>query len=352
MLRNQHGGDIYRNVIEYDFSINLNPLGMPNGVKEVLRATIDTWSRYPDPECETLIQALADTHDIPATTICCGNGAAELIFQLVQVKKPRQAMVLSPTFSEYEQALRSVGCEVDYYELKEEAGFTVDIRALCNKLAEERINMLFLCNPNNPTGIPLRKNQVEELARMCQANHIFLVVDECFVDFLEEPKQYSILNRIEKYPELMVIKAFTKTYAMAGLRLGYAICADGELLKQMKRTGQPWNVSLPAQLAGVAALKETDYLHQTKELITGQRKLLKEALAQLNYIVYDSQANYIFFREKSPGSAANLWERLKDRRILIRDCSNYRGLGTGYYRIGIKTERENQMLLEALMQMK
>ncbi|MGL5436735.1 MAG: threonine-phosphate decarboxylase CobD [Lachnospiraceae bacterium] len=347
MLENQHGGDIYRNLIRYDFSININPFGMPEGVQEVLRNSVNTWNCYPDPDCQELVQALAAYHHIPEAAVCCGNGAADLIYRLVQLVRPSQALVLAPTFSEYEQALIQAGCHVNYCTLKQEQGFVINWEELISQLSPE-LDLLFFCNPNNPTGIAAEKEQLQALAAACRQHHIFLVLDECFCDFLDEPERYSMLTDTARYPGMMIIKAFTKTYAMAGLRLGYAVCADHDLIKRLRQAGQPWSVSVPAQLAGTAALKETGYVARSAELISAQRKHLICALQELGFQVYDSQANYIFFRDKPGGICGNLWETLKAQQILIRDCSNYHGLEAGYYRIAVKTAEENRGLLEAL----
>lgn len=321
---------------------------MPEHVKEVLRRSLDEWSCYPDPECRELVQKLSAFHRVPDAAVCCGNGAADLIYRLVQVKRPMRALVMAPTFSEYEEALIDAGCQVEYFYLTGDSGFVPDWDGLLKRLSP-RLDLLFFCNPNNPTGIAVGGEKMRQLAQACRDNHIFLAVDECFCDFLAAPRDYSLITDIRRYPELMIIRAFTKTYAMAGLRLGYAICSDCDFIKRLRQSGPPWSVSVPAQLAGAAALAETGYVSRTTRLIAGQRKLLKQELEKLGYRVYDSQANYIFFG--APGSGSRLWELLKAGGILIRDCSNYRGLTNGYYRIAVKTARENRILIEALKEL-
>jgi len=347
MLNNRHGGDIYQNIVSDDFSANINPFGMSDRVKEVLRRSVDGWNCYPDPECRELVQKLSVFHQVPAAAICCGNGAADLIYRLVQITQPARALVLAPAFSEYEQALLSAGCEVEYFYLSADRDFVPDWDGLLKRLSP-RLDLLFFCNPNNPTGIPTVKEKMRELAQACQDNDILLAVDECFCDFLDVPRHYSLLSDTGRYPRLLVLKAFTKTYAMAALRLGYGISMDIDLIKRLRLSGQPWSVSLPAQQAGAAALEEDSYMARTIRLIAGQRELLKQELMRLGYRVYDSQANYIFFRDLGQESGGRLWELLKAKGILIRDCSNYRGLTGGYYRIAVKTAPENRHLIEAL----
>lgn len=351
MRNNQHGGDIYQHPVRCDFSANINPYGMPERVREVLRRSVDGWSCYPDPECRELIQKLSSFHQVPAAAVCCGNGAVDLIYRIVQITRPVRALVPAPTFSEYEQALLGAGCEVEYFYLSADRNFVPDWDGLLKRLSP-RLDLLFFCNPNNPTGIPMAKEKMRELAQACRKNNILLVVDECFCDFLDAPRHYSLLSDIGRFPQLLVLKAFTKTYAMAGLRLGYGISTDCDLIRQLRRSGPPWSVSLPAQQAGTAALKEHGYLARTIPLIAGQRGLLKQGLARLGYQVYASQANYIFFKVPGPEPCGRLGELLKARGILIRDCSNYRGLTGGYYRIAVKTAPENQFLLETLKEIR
>lgn len=369
MAQPHHGGDVYRNVITHDFSINLNPLGMPEAVRQVLIGSVDHWDRYPDPECENLTGALSAVHQVPVEQILCGNGAADLIFQLVYALKPKKALLMAPTFSEYQQALLAVGCSMEYYELKEENGFRVKLEELKEQV-HPNTDLVFFCNPNNPTGIAVKHQELRQLADVCLENQAVLVVDECFCDFLEEPSQYSMIPFLQQYPNLFVLKAFTKTYAMAGVRLGYGICADTGLLQQMRAIRQPWSVSIPAQEAGLAALSERDYGARTRTLLRQERSFLKQELEKLGFLVYGSEANYIFFlvpwesapreqesEERAPekqqsetAQRETLYEACRRRKLLIRDCSNYRGLGSGYYRICIRTPEENRYLLDQLHQ--
>lgn len=344
-----HGGDIYRNPAVLDFSVNLNPLGMPPGVVQVLKDQAENWGCYPDPRCQALTEALAKVHGVSETQILCGNGAADLIFQLVQALHPRKAVLLAPTFSEYEQALKTVGSSITFLELPGEQNFQITMDQLIRQLPEA-CEMLFYCNPNNPTGAATPKEELEQLVQACEERNIRLMVDECFCGLMEEPRRYSVLPLVHRYKGLFVLRAFTKTYAMAGLRLGYGVCQDPELLESMKTLRQPWNVSIPAQQAGMAALKEGNYLEESRRQIVRQRQRLAAELERLGFRVFPSQANYLLFYDESEAEHGNLWERMRQQNILIRDCSNYRGLKKGYYRICVGQERDNEILLNALRQ--
>lgn len=344
-----HGGDIYRNPAVLDFSVNLNPLGMPPGVVQALRDQAEGWGCYPDPRCQALTAALAQLHGISREQIFCGNGAADLIFLLVQALRPREALLLAPTFSEYEQALKSVGCSVRFCLLPKEQEFRISMDQLIRQLPKD-CEMLFFCNPNNPTGQAAPRKELERLVHACGEQNIFLVVDECFCELLEEPQNYSVLPLVRDSKGLFVLRAFTKTYAMAGLRLGYGVCQDLEIFRRMEALRQPWSVSVPAQQAGLAALLEKDYLRESRRLIVRQRQRLAAELGRLGFHVFPSEANYLLFFDGREAEHGNLWEHMRRQNILIRDCSNFRGLGKGYYRICVRQEAENEMLLCALRQ--
>lgn len=347
-----HGGDVYRNRITHDFSINLNPLGMPepviNWLRDSLENSLKSWERYPDSECERLTGLLAELYGTRPSQILCGNGAAELIYLLAQIKRPKKAFVTAPTFFEYERALRSVGCQVEYYNLSERTGFAPFMDELADRVTEE-VDMVFFCNPNNPTGVAVSAEEVEKLAKACHQNHAFLVVDECFCEFLDSQEKYCTVPLTKRYPRMAVLRAFTKTYAMAGLRLGYGICGDEKVWDAVRAVRQPWSVSLMAQEAGAAVLAANQkaarqtYLERTRKLLREQRVVLAEGLKRLGFTVYDSRANFLLFH-----SAWECGEACKSRGILLRDCSNFVGLGRGYYRVCIRRQEENAYLLEQL----
>ena len=340
-----HGGDIYTQEIEMDYSANISPLGLPAGVKEAVVNNLDSFCVYPDSRCIKLREALAEHHQVKADHIICGNGSADLIFQLAEALKPEKALLTAPSFQEYEQALKAAGTKIRFCQLKKEQGFALDRKAW-EEMLDDGIEMAFLCNPNNPTGIPILKEDVVHMADECRKRGIFLAVDECFNEFLDEPEQYSVLKEEGEKDNVFILKAFTKLYAMAGFRLGYGICGNEDVLSAMEEKRQPWSVSGIAQAAGEAALRETAYVRQVRELAGRERKFLKHGLEQLGFQVFDSQANYIFFHVPDDGTGEDsLFYRLKKEKILIRSCGNYPGLENGYYRICVKDREKDQKLL-------
>lgn len=333
-----HGGDIYRHPQALDFSSNINPLGTPESVIDAAAESLKRIANYPDIAYTELKQALAAYEHQPESFIICGNGAAELIFSLVLALRPSRAVVPAPTFAEYRQALKAAGCEVITCPM-EELRLGENLFSFLTKDTD----LLFLCNPNNPTGFLMEPDLLNRIVNHCRKQNIFLVVDECFLDFVEEGERFSLKPLIRENHGLFLLKAFTKRYAMAGIRLGYGICSNENLLQEMGSVTQPWNVSIPAQAAGVAALKEKDYVEKAKKIVREERAFLKEEMRRLGLTVYDSLANYIFFQ-----GPEDLYERCLKEGILIRDCGNYPGLDKGYFRTAVKMHPENLQLIAVL----
>lgn len=341
-----HGGDWAGYRAEFgrdplDFSANVSPLGLPEGVAKAITASLATADRYPDPLCRALRAKLAVAENVPAESILCGNGAADLIFRLVLAAKPRTALVTAPTFAEYATALETVGCTVERHFLREENDFAVTEDIL--NAVHPGIEMVFLCQPNNPTGQLAQPALVEALLHKCEAVGARLVVDECFLDFLPEGDTLSTKRLLQTSKHLVILKAFTKLYGMAGVRLGYCLCTDEALLARMQAAGQPWAVSSLAQAAGIAALDETEYVAQVRELIKTQRPILVSGLWALGLRVVEGKANYLLFRAPEA-----LGDALRQKGAVLRSCGNYPGLSACWYRTAVRTEQENRQLLALL----
>ncbi|MBR1693538.1 MAG: aminotransferase class I/II-fold pyridoxal phosphate-dependent enzyme [Lachnospiraceae bacterium] len=336
-----HGGDIYRNRVTCDFSVSVNPLGMPEGSIRAAKQGIMRSGAYPDSLGMELRQALAAKEHVKPEEIVLGNGAAELIYALCYALRPQKAVVTAPSFSEYEAAVTASGGDVLYWDLEEKNDYSLKEEAL--SFLTEDIDLVFLCNPNNPTGSLTHRSLLLKIAAACEQAGIFFCVDECFLPFLKNEESLTLRQELKSFPHLLILRAFTKIYAMPGLRLGYAMSANRQLLMKLRLSMQPWNTSIPAQMAGLEALKEKDYIRRTRQLLARERAYLCGEMADgLAERIYDSSANYIFFRSRS-----DLQERLLSDGILIRSCANYRNLSEGFFRIGIRTHEENQKLIES-----
>ena len=349
LARFEHGGDVYTafgsrgNMI--DFSANLNPLGMPVEVVRAVRDAANSFDAYPDLQCRALKRALAGKLGVSDAHIVCTAGATDLIWRLCQAIRPHTALVTAPTFSGYEQALERVGARVVQHRLREEKGFRVTERILGEEPLsragrDSSSKIVFLCSPNNPTGLSIGRDLVLSVLDAARESATVVVIDECFLDFTGEA---SAVELCEDYPNLVVMRAFTKTYAMAGLRLGYGVCSDVRLVRELEEAGQPWAVSTPAQVAGVAALGVDGWVERTRAYVNAERAILARGLCELGMHVVPGEANYLLFR-----SPIALYEPLLERGFLIRRCGNYQGLDECWYRAAVRTGEENAALLQAL----
>ena len=343
-----HGGDTVGYREKYgrdalDFSANVSPLGTPEAVARAIGAAAYRADRYPDPLCRELCAALGEAEGVPKDWILCGNGAADLIFRLALAKRPRHALVLAPTFAEYEAALETVGCDVHRCALDEANDFAMTEDVLC--AIQPPVEIVFLCQPNNPTGQAADRALMRRILAKCEAVGALLAVDECFLDFLPDGEALTMKPELAAHGGLFILKAFTKLYGMAGVRLGYGLCADAALLERMRCAGQPWAVSSLAQAAGLAALDEAAYVARVQALIAQQRPILRDSLRALGLRVLDGSANYLLFQ-----APETLGEALRQRGIVLRCCGNYPGLDSSWYRTAVRTAPENQQLLKVLQE--
>jgi len=339
MLRYEHGGDIWGNTtVRLDFSVNLNPLGMPGKVKQAITEHIEEYQAYPDIYCRRLRQAIAAHEGVLPEEVICGNGASDLICRICLAVKPKRTLLTAPTFSEYERAALLAGSRIYHHRLKEEQQFTLT-EAVLDDITPDS-DLLFLCNPNNPTGQLISPSLMERIAARCEKTGTRLVVDECFLAFTDGISCKALLS---KYPHTAILDAFTKRYAMAGLRLGYMISKDHGLTEAVRQAGALWNVSAVAEAAGIAALSCAGHTERARSLIVTEREYLSSALHGLGLVVYPGSANYILFRCKK-----ELKRPLLERGILIRSCANYEGLDNSFYRISVMRREQNDILMAAL----
>lgn len=335
-----HGGDIYRNQIRLDFSVNTNPLGMPDSVREALHQAVEEAEHYPDIHAQELTKAVAERLRISEKRLVFGNGASELFHAVLHAVKPSKILIPVPSFLGYEEAAKAMDCEVIFYEMKKEEKFSLTERIL--DALDESISLVFLANPNNPVGNLVEPELIFKIAEKCRQCDITLVLDECFMELTGKEMTHSFLNQLDEFPNVVVVRAFTKLYAIPGVRLGYLIC-EQTLAEKIRLQLPEWNLSVFAQRAGVAAIKEQEYVARAVVCIQTQRLFLREELKAAGCNVFDSDADYLLFY-----SEKKLYELFLQRGILIRDCSNFRGLQRGYYRIAVKSEEQNRIFADVL----
>jgi threonine-phosphate decarboxylase len=304
----EHGG--YPDAL--DFSVNINPLGCPVDITDFdTKAIIEN---YPDPHCSQLREKLSEKWAVPKEYIVCGNGASDIIMRICSVLRPRRVFTLTHTFSEYERCVKLFGGSIE----------------------TDNFDTAFICRPNNPDG----KLVSEEIIIKMLEKGVTVVIDECFVEFTEFK---SLIYLTEKYRNLIILNAFTKIYAMAGLRLGYAVCSDTELIKNINSHGSAWSVSGIAQRIGIEVLKNQNFITETRLYVAEEREFMLRKLSNFGLECYDSKANFIMIKSQKP-----LFKGLYKKGIAVRDCSNFAGLDEHYIRIGLKKHDDNIKLIEEI----
>lgn len=322
-----HGGDIYRNHVTMDFSVNINPLGIPEGVREALHRSVSMCESYPDITAQKLREEMAKMLKVPEEYFIFGNGASEIFMAIVHAVCPKKTVIPIPSFYGYEYAANAADSEIVFTDDWKNIG--------------EDTGLVFLANPNNPTGVLREKKELIQLLEECKSSNTLVVVDECFIEFCDPSE--SMLSELERYTNLILVRAFTKIFAIPGVRLGYLMCSDQTLNAQIQRHLPEWNLSAFAEMAGVACTKEQEFVRKTRKIVEQEREYLTKELQKWGFRVQEGRGNFILFYTDKP-----MYELLLARGILIRDCSNFRGLTQGYYRIAVKNRQENERLLKEI----
>ncbi len=351
-----HGGDIYQTARRIgkspeeilDFSGNINPLGIPEGLKEHIYDQLDQISHYPDMDYRDLKTALASYANCLPEQVMVGNGGTELISLIFRALHPKKVLIPSPTFSEYERGLNLMNIETASYRLKEEMDFALDYDGLTEEL-KDGYDMLILCNPNNPTGKCIDKELLRRILDYTREYHILTMVDETFIEFVDDVDASSIVDDLAQYKNLIVLRGFSKFFAAPGLRLGYVL-ADSGLLQLMLRYKEPWTVNSIADIAGTFLVTDIDNYQRGRSWIVSERSFLYEKLCAFpQFKVYVSHANFFLIKLKEPAlTAAYVKDLLEEKGILIRDVSSFYYLDQSFMRIAIHTREKNLILLTAL----
>jgi threonine-phosphate decarboxylase len=327
-----------------DFSASINPLGLSPLVREAISATLDSLVHYPDNGHALLKQALADYHGLSPANFVVANGSTELIYQLPAVISGRRALIVSPSFSEYERALERHQWEVRHFILSPADDFKLDLARLECVLAEG-FDALYLCNPGNPNGTLYPLQVIEQLYGICSASGTFLVLDEAFMDFCEGTSAKQVIANADNG---LILRSMTKFHAIPGLRLGYAIAGES-LAGRIDSLGVPWSVNTLALAAGLAALQDSGQSMRTVEFIDSERRYLSEQLGRFPQLrVCPSSVNFLLVEIIGGMTASELRGRLLTELIVIRDCASFTGLTPNYFRIAVRTRDENRRLVECL----
>lgn len=331
----QHGGNYKYGKDILDFSSNINPIMPPVKLKEEIIKNWKIIASYPDPEAKDLTKSLANYWKIKEENILIGNGAVDLIYLITFGLKPEKILIFSPTFSEYERASRLINAKIKFAPLGNnfELNFPKDFHP----------DLTFICNPNNPTGNLLIKD------RNLNFKSKFFVIDEAFMDFLLEQEKLTFIPEVVKNKRIIVIRSFTKFFSIPGLRLGYLV-AHKDMINLFKKYRVPWNVNAFAQIAGKVLINDKDCIPKTIKFIEKERRFLFSEINKIkNLQCFPSVTNFLLVKIKDKKLTSTILKnRLISEKILIRDCSNFRGLDDKFIRAAVRLHKENLKLIEAL----
>ena len=325
-----------------DFSSNVNPLGCTTLVKKIIKKSVNAISVYPDPNSSELRNHLEWYTGIPKQQIVVGNGATEIIYNFCKAffHKKKQILLQIPTFGEYEAASKLCDTRISFFKSMN----------LNNQISEfiKRIpkrGCIFICNPNNPTGSLISKENMMKIITAAKNKSTLVFVDECFIELVPDHDE-SVKDYVKKFDNLFVLRSLTKSFGLAGIRIGYGL-ASKMIINVMQKIMMPWNVSGLAQKAAGAALCHKFHLDKTRKLIKKESKFIRNSLSKMdNFSCYNSYTNFVLIKSKI--NSKRLQKKLLEKKILVRDCSNFRGLDNKFIRVAVRTHTENVKLVKAL----
>ncbi|MFL6482907.1 MAG: pyridoxal phosphate-dependent aminotransferase [Nitrososphaera sp.] len=340
-----HGGiySVNPRLVRLDSSSSINPLGTPRKAISAIKLNLDSLAQtYPDPECRELKNGLSRYLGIDPEWICVGNGAIEIIYWFVHTAVASGRVVIPvPTFCEYELASHKSGAEVTCVPLH---NLEIDADSVIEKA--RGADAVFLCNPNNPTGILATKQIMKIIENVSSSTRILL--DECFIELTDNPEANTMMEQVSEFDNLVILRSLTKSFGLAGLRVGYSVC-NSNLAKKLSTNKIPWNVNGLAQVAGVVALLESGYLSKARAVIKEERRFLYDNIKKFeSFRPLKSDSNFFLIHLQARNSRQFRDRLLKKSGVLVRDCSTFTGMGTQYIRIAVRMHRENMMLLKAL----
>ena len=354
-----HGSDIEK-ICEYyhlkkeeitNFGANVNPLGLPDSVRKAAADHIDVLSSYPDRAYTSLRNVISGYCGAVPDSILPGNGTSELIALLIESRKPKRALILGPTYSEYSRELAFTGSTQECYYLREAEDFILDTKDLCRTLARGDFDLLILCNPNNPTSSAICRENMEQLLTFCQNQDIFVMIDETYVEFAPDVSRITAVPFTERFPDLCVLRGVSKFFAAPGMRLGYAVSGNRDLLRQMKAKQIPWSLNSMGAFAGELLFQDTGYITRTRRLILTERDRMYNALSRSGkYKVYTPCANFILAKIlEQEKTAFDVFETCIKNGLMIRDCSSFQSLEGEFIRFCVMMPEDNSRLLDTLL---
>lgn len=332
------------------FSANVNPLGISTALKQGIAEHIDCITTYPDRDYMALRETISNYCNTEVENIIVGNGSTELISLFIQIEHPKKAMILGPTYSEYEREIALGGGSTIYYPLHEEDNFELDVDRFISKLTEE-LDLIVLCNPNNPTGSAIKNSQMRKILDACKERGIFVMVDETYVEFAEDVNSITSIPLTRTYENIVILRGTSKFFAAPGLRLGYAICSNSDLMQVMNQRKNPWTINSLAVIAGNLMFTDNEYIEATRKLISAERNRMYELFCSSSrFKPYKPHGNFMLLQITEEGlTSQDLFERCIKKGLMIRDCSTFPYLGENYIRFCFMNPEDNDKLAAELL---
>lgn len=354
-----HGSDLEQIERQYgirkedviSFSANVNPLGISPNLRDTLSKHLDVITSYPDREYTSLRRHIAEYVHSDPEDIIVGNGSTELISLFIQIEHPKKAMILGPTYSEYEREVFLGGGTAHYYPLKEKDDFCLDLLDFTGRL-NESIDLLVICNPNNPTSSAITRAQMRQILDVCKQYDIFVMVDETYVEFAENMEEITSIPLTHYYNNIIILRGTAKFFAAPGLRLGYAVTGNRDLIKSINTRKNPWTINSLAVIAGELMFSDVDYIRKTKSLISSERaRIYKRLLESSGFKPYPASGNFLLAKILQKNvSSQDLFERAIKKGMMIRDCSTFPFLDQKYIRFCFMMPEDNDRLLDCLLE--
>jgi threonine-phosphate decarboxylase len=353
-----HGGNVWEFSETYgvpvdemiDFSISTNPLGAPETALESIRGHLNLVKHYPDPDPEWLLEALAKSAGAEPNNVILGNGSTELIylFNEVFLEDGYEAVIPVPSFSEYKAAIERFGGNMTFLRCDSAKNFQLNVEELENTISK-KTRVIFLCNPNSPTGVLYDKADILRIIRFAAERNVLVFLDEDYIDFVDDAKRYSMAEYVNDYNNLFVLRSLTKFFGLAGLRIGYAI-GSPELVNALNNVKMPWSINSLAMFATEAAIKDADFIKRSRILVSNSRKDMRELLKPIPWLkVYPSETNFLLIEIiRKDLTSTQLKEGLAKEGLLIRDCKDFDGLDNRFFRVTVRRPEENKKLIEQI----
>lgn len=355
-----HGSDLEKIEAYYgikkeeivSFSSNVNPLGISYKLKNTLAHRLDAITTYPERDYSKLRQCISNYTNAQVDNIIVGNGTSELISLFIQTQHPKKALILGPTYSEYEREIGLSGGVSKYYPLDEEHDFVLDVDAFCSSL-NDSIDLLVLCSPNNPTSNAITRKQMRKILDTCMKHGIFVMVDETYAEFADNEQDISCIRLTNCYTNLIILRGTSKFFAAPGLRLGYAITGNRDVLKAINTRKNPWSINSLAEIAGQLMFQDEEYIKQTKELISSERNRLYKELSSWDSVkVYKPSGNFMLMKIlKDDVTSDLLFEHCIKQKLMIRDCSSFPFLDNSFVRFCFMKPEDNDRLMHAFSEL-